>query len=257
MFLDVNGTRLHYLSEGEGPTIVLLHGLGGTSGVWRGVMNTLTTNHHVVAVDLRGHGRSAPILKPVTIRDFADDVLALLDALDLPAVTLVGHSFASLIAQMAAAVRPSSIDNLVLVGGMSWLDPDARDAYIDRAELVEQEGLDAIADAWITSALAPRTHAHSPQLSGLTREMLERNDPASYAAACRAISKYQPIAHEDLGQPTLLLVGDHDRSTPVAMSEELHAAIPVTRIEVIPSAAHWAMLDQPDWISAKIMTWLL
>ena len=141
--------------------------------------------------------------------------------------------------------------------GMSWLDPDARDAYIDRAELVEQEGLDAIADAWITSALAPRTHAHSPQLSGLTREMLERNDPASYAAACRAISKYQPIAHEDLGQPTLLLVGDHDRSTPVAMSEELHAAIPVTRIEVIPSAAHWAMLDQPDWISAKIMTWLL
>lgn len=257
MFLDVNGTRLHYLSEGEGPTIVLLHGLGGTSGVWRGVMNTLSANNHVVAIDLRGHGRSAPILKPVTIRDFADDVLALLDALELPAVTLVGHSFASLIAQMAAAVRPGAIDNLVLLGGISWFDPEARDAYIDRAEHVAQEGFETLADGWIKSALAPRTHALNPQLVGLTYEMLLRNDQASYAQTCRAIANYEPINHADLGQPTLLLVGDHDRSTPVAMSEELHAAIPVTRVEVIPSAAHWAMLDQPDWISAKIMTWLV
>ena len=108
----------------------------------------------------------------------------------------------------------------------------------------------------LPGALAPRTAAKLPQLVGLLRDLYLRNDPVSYAKACRALAKMPRIAREDIGQPTLLVVGDHDRSTPIAMSEELHAEIPVSRVRVIPTAAHWVMLEQPDALSAAILEYL-
>jgi len=256
MFIECNGVRHHYISKGEGPPVVLVHGLGGTLHAWYGVIENLAYHHHVVALDLRGHGRSEGSSGAFSIDQWANDVAALLSALELPAVTLVGHSLGSLVAQQLAATRPESVDNLVLVGGISYFEPPMKDAYEQRAKLVEAEGLDALVDDWLPGALAPRTAAKLPQLVGLLREMFLRNDPESYAKACRAIVKAPPIKREAIGQPTLLLIGDHDRSTPIRMTEELHRAIPVSRVRVIPGAAHWVALEQPDALAAAILEWL-
>jgi 3-oxoadipate enol-lactonase len=256
MFIELNGVRHHYVSKGEGPPVVLVHGLGGTLHSWYGVIETLSVHHHVVALDLRGFGRSDAGSGGYSVQQWAQDVNALITALELPPVTLVGHSLGSLIAQQAVLDRPEAIDQLVLVGGISWFEPDTKKAYEDRADLVDAEGLDPVVDTWLAGALAPRTQAKLPQLVGLLRDGFLRNDPASYAKACRAIAKMPRIAREDIGQPTLLIVGDHDRSTPIAMSEELHREIPVSRVKVIPTAAHWVMLEQPDALSAAILEYL-
>jgi 3-oxoadipate enol-lactonase len=256
MFIDLNGVRHHYVSKGEGPPVVLVHALGGTLHSWYGVMENLAQHHHVVALDLRGHGRSGAAGGKVTIGTYADDVVALIGALELPAVTLVGHSMGTLVAQHLAATQPEVVDNLILVGGISWFEPPLRKAYEQRADTVEADGLDAVVDEWLPGALAPRTHAKLPQLTGLLREVFLRNDPSGYAKACRAVANAPKIARDQIGQPTLLLVGDHDRSTPIAMSEELHADIPVSRVRVIPAAAHWAVLEQPDFIASAILEFL-
>ena len=256
MFLDLNGVRHHYTSKGEGPPIVLVHGLGGTLHVWHGVIENLALHHHVVALDLRGHGRSDAGKGTFTIKGFAQDVEALLTALELPAVTLVGHSMGTLVAQHLAGSHPELIDNLVLVGGISYFEPPAKETYARRADLVEAEGMDALVDEWLPGALAPRTHAKLPQMTGLLRELFLRNDPKSYAKACRALAKAPAVDREQIGQPTLLLVGDHDRSTPIAMTEELHRDIPVSMVKVIPSAAHWVPLEQPDTVAAAILEFL-
>jgi 3-oxoadipate enol-lactonase len=256
MFLELNGVRHHYISKGEGPPIVLIHGLGGSLHTWYGVMETLSLNHHVVAFDLRGHGRSAAGSGSFAVQQWAKDVNALIVALELPPVTLVGHSLGSLIAQQAVLDVPEAVDQLVLVGGISWFEPTTRSAYEQRADLVEAEGMDAIIDQWLPSALAPRTQAKLPQLAGLLRDVYLRNDPQSYANSCRALAQMPRIPRENIGQPTLLLVGDHDRSTPLAMTEELHAQIPVSRVTVIPTAAHWVMLEQPDLLAAAILQYL-
>src|SRR5690606_31607536 len=155
-----------------------------------------------------------------------------------------------------AATRGEVVDYLVLLGGISYFEPPAKDAYVKRAEMVEADGMDAIVEDWLPGALAPRTAAKLPQVVGLLRELFLRNDPASYAKACRALAKAPSINRERIGQPTLLLVGDHDRSTPIAMTEELHREIPVSRVKVIPSAAHWASLEQPDEIASAILEFL-
>ena len=256
MFIELNGVKHHYISKGEGPPVVLIHGLGGTVHAWYGVVENLALHHHVVALDLRGHGRSDAGRSGVSIANYADDVRALIEALELPAVTLVGHSMGTLIAQQLAATRPEVVDQLVLVGGISYFEPPTKDAYAKRAEMVEADGMDVLVDDWLPGALAPRTAAKLPQLVGLLRDMFLRNDPNNYAKACRALSKAPAIKREEIGQPTLLVVGDHDRSTPIAMTEELHREIPVSLVKVIPGASHWVALEQPDALSAAILEFL-
>jgi pimeloyl-ACP methyl ester carboxylesterase len=256
MFIDLNGVKHHYVSKGEGPPIVLVHGLGGSLHLWHASMESLSLHHHVVALDLRGSGRSDTGRGTPTIQGWAWDVAALIGALELPAVTLVGHSLGSLVVQQVALDHPEAVDNLVLVGGISWYEPPAKDQYLKRAEIVEREGLDGIVDDWLTGALAPRNRATNPQLVGLLRDLYLRNHPSSYAKACRALANAPSIRREDIGQPTLLIVGDHDRSAPIAMTEELHREIPVSRVRVIANAAHWLPLEQPDELTAAILEFL-
>ena len=256
MFIELNGVTHHYESRGEGPPVVFLHGLGSDLHLWYAVMEALSVNHHVIAMDLRGHGRTGGGRANVTLKTWAQDVESLLDALELPAVTLVGHSLGTLIAQLVAGARPELVDQLVLVGGISSFEPPQKQAYLDRADQVERDGLDALADAWVTGALSPRTRGRLPQVAGLLRDVFLRNDPKQYARACRALAKAPSIDRGQLGQPTLLIVGDHDRSTPMAMTERLHREIPVSRVKVISSAAHYVPLEQPDQVATAILEFL-
>ena len=256
MFIDLNGVTHHYESMGEGPPMVLIHGLGGDLHAWYAVAQTLAVNHHVVAMDLRGHGRTGGGRANLTLKSWAQDVEALIDALELPAVTLVGHSMGTLVAQYVAINRPEIVDQLVLVGGISSFEPAEEQAYLDRADQVEADGMDGLADSWVSGALAPRTHGRLPQVTGLLRSMFLRNDPKQYARACRALAKAPSVDRGQIGQPTLLLVGDHDRSTPMAMTERIHREIPVSRVKVISSAAHWVTVEQPDQVATAMLEFL-
>ena len=256
MFIELQGVRHHYVSKGEGPPVVLLHGLGGSLHSWYGVIENLSQHHHVVALDLRGHGRSAAGRGGFSLKTWSEDVSALIDALELPGCTVVGHSLGSLVAQQVALQRTEAVDHLVLLGGISYFEPPSKDAYKQRAKQVEADGLDGLVDDWLSGALAPRTAARLPQLAGLLRDLFLRNDPSSYAKACRALAEAPRLPRDRIGQPTLLLVGDHDRSTPLAMTEELHREIPVSLVRVVPGAAHWAHLEQPDHVAATILEWL-
>jgi len=256
MFIQINGVNHRYESLGEGPPIVLIHGLGGTLDIWHGVTQLLALHHHVVALDLRGHGATAPGRAQFSIKTWSQDVAELMGALELPAATVVGHSMGSLIAQHLAVSQPEIVDQLVLVGGISYFEPPDKQAYEQRAKAVDEHGLEGIVDDWLIGALAPRTHARLPQVAGLLRHMFLSNDPRSYAKACRVLSRAPAIERERIGQPTLLLVGDHDRSTPLRMTEQLHRQIPVSRVQVVPSAAHWMTVEHPDVIGAAILQFL-
>ncbi len=255
MFAEIDGCTLYYLSEGEGPPVVFVHGLGGTANIWHGVMQAMRQHHHVVALDLRGHGRSAGKGK-FTVEGWAHDVEGLIRHLELTAVTLVGHSMGSLVVQHLAQTGPEVCDQLVLVGGISYFQPPTADAYRERADLVERQGMDPIVDEWLAGAVAPQTHATMAGGMGLLRELFLRNDPIMYAKACRALAKAPSIRRNDIGQPTLILVGAHDRSTPLAMAEELKRDIPVSRVRVLAHTGHWMPIEDPGAVAAAILEFL-
>lgn len=255
MFASVNGTTLNYRSIGEGPPVVFVHGLGGSANVWHGVMEAMKQHHHCLAMDLRGHGRS-DAGGTISVENLAKDVEQLIRHLELPTVTLVGHSMGTLIVQYLAQTKPELVNKIVLVAAISHFDPDTQQAYRDRADAVAKEGLDDIVDAWLEGAVSPQTHAMQPGGVGLLREMFLRNDPQSYAKATRALAAAPQIRRDELGQQVLVMVGAHDRSTPLAMAEELHRTIPVSRVEVVADVAHWVPMEAPGRVAASILEFL-
>jgi 3-oxoadipate enol-lactonase len=255
VFAEIDGNTLHYVSYGEGPPVVFVHGLGGSANVWHGVMQAMAQHHHVIAVDLRGHGRSQG-KGEFTVERWAKDLDKLCKHLELPAITLVGHSLGTLVAQHMAWKNPDLVDQLVLVGGISFFQPATADAYRERADLVEVEGMDPLVDAWLSGAVSPQSHATAAGMVGLLRELFLRNDPKSYAKACRALAKAPQIHRDEIGQPTLMITGAHDRSTPLAMAEELKRSIPVSRVAVLPHVGHWVPLEDPGALAATILEFL-
>ena len=255
MFADIDGNTIHYVSYGEGPPVVFVHGLGGSSNVWHGVMQAMKQHHHCIALDLRGHGRSQGRGK-FSIEGWAKDIQKLIRHLELPAVTLVGHSLGSLIAQHLAQTQPESVDQLALVGAISYFQPPTADAYRERADMVEQEGLEPLVDAWLEGAVSPQSHAVHSGMVGLLRELFLRNEPQHYAKSCRAMADAPKIRRDDIGQPTLVVAGAHDRSTPLAMAEEITSSIPVSRVEVLADVGHWSPLEAPGAVAARILQFL-
>ncbi len=255
MFAEIDGNSTHYQSYGEGPPIVFVHGLGGTSNVWHGVMQPLQQHQHCVALDLRGHGRSGGKGK-FSIETWAKDVEKLIKHLELPAVTLVGHSLGTLVVQYLAERKPDLVERIVLVGGISYFQPPTAKAYEQRADVVEKDGLDPVVDDWLAGAVSPQTHATQSGAVGLLREMFLRNYPAMYAKSCRALASAPKIRRDHIGVPTLMLVGAHDRSTPLGMAEELKADIPVSAIRVLPHVGHWAPVEDPGAVAAQVLEFL-
>jgi 3-oxoadipate enol-lactonase len=255
MFAEIDGNSIHYVSYGEGPPIVFVHGLGGAANVWHGVMQPLQQHHHCIAMDLRGHGRSQAKGK-FSISGWAKDVEKLIRHLELPAVTLVGHSLGTLVVQHLAEKNPDIVEQLILVGGISYFQPHTNEAYLERADVVERDGMDALVDTWLAGAVSPQSHATLSGGVGLLRELFLRNDPSAYAKSCRALAEAPTIRRDELGQPTLIITGAHDRSTPLAMTEELKRSIPVSRVHVLPDVGHWSPFEAPGAVAAAILEFL-
>jgi 2-hydroxymuconate-semialdehyde hydrolase len=107
------GARIRYLSGGEGPPIVLLHGLGGAAANWRLVAPDLARECRVIVPELPGHGRSEPSAAG-SLDAFAEAMLAVVDAESALPAPWVGHSFGGVVALRAAALRPDALTGLVL-----------------------------------------------------------------------------------------------------------------------------------------------
>jgi 3-oxoadipate enol-lactonase len=148
------------------------------------------------------------------------------------------------------------VESLVLVGGISYFQPETNEALVKRAEMVEADGMDVLVDDWLAGAVSPQSHATMSGGVGLLRELFLRNDPTAYAKSCRALAEAPSIRRDELGVPTLVVTGAHDRSTPLAMSEELKRSIPVSRVEVLPDVGHWSPVEAPGVVAASVLEFL-
>jgi pimeloyl-ACP methyl ester carboxylesterase len=108
------GTRLRYGVAGDGPPLVLVHGLGGTIENWRALAPPLATRHRVLVPDLPGHGRSEPLPEARDVDALAEAVLAIADEEDARGAVWIGHSLGGVVALRAAVLRPDAVRGLVL-----------------------------------------------------------------------------------------------------------------------------------------------
>ena len=139
------GRDIFVEQAGSGPAVVFVHGLGGTTNFYQPQADALAADHRVVRFDLSGAGRS-PYAGPVSIESFADDLEAVMDALELTTASIVGHSMGTIVVQHFAASRPGRVEKVVLLGPVREQPAAGKEASRQRAALVRDQGMAAVAD---------------------------------------------------------------------------------------------------------------
>lgn len=250
-------TVLHHEVDGEGDPLVFIHGLGATSNVWHAQRAVLSQQFKVIVYDRSGCGLSSRPDAPFSIEGWATELAALLDELGVGTTVVVGHSLGSMIAQHFASVYPDRTRALVLAGGEAVLMPTGKDALAARADLIEAGGLTSVVDSWLSQVLSAATYAGNPALAGLLRAMFLSNDPQSYAQQARTL-RDGDVTSDDarISCPTLLLVGDQDRVTPLHWQQSIASAIPGSHVRVIPDTGHMTMLESPAAFNVALLEFL-
>lgn len=255
MKVEANGIRLNYEAAGEsGPTLLLVHGLGGTLRQWHAVSGLLSPVCRVIACDLRGHGGSDKPGGACSVKLFADDLAALLKAANVERCIPVGASVAGAVVIQLAADHPQLVQAIVTVGGFPVLGPAGRDRMNQRGATAEEKGLEAVVDGILAAALGATTHASNPALVGLARATLLENDPKAYAAACRAVAGTDvQAAMGRVKCPALLVFGTEEKVAPLPAQIALKKGMPHAQLRAIPGAGHLPFLEQPAAFTAALM----
>jgi pimeloyl-ACP methyl ester carboxylesterase len=259
MLLDVNGKTAYAYTAGSAPAraaIVLIHGAQNDHSVWTAQARILAQQgHHVLAVDLPGHGRSTgPAL--ATVEAMAAWLLDLLDAAAIDHAVLAGHSMGSLIALEAASRAPARVRALALVGS-TW-PMKVSDALLETARTNEPAAIDMV-NLWSHAAIAPAAPGR-PQgvwLAGASRRLMQRLSQLNPAqlfhtdfVACNTYANGGAAA-QTITCPALFVQGRRDVMTPPRSAQGLVAAIPHARV-VAFDCGHALMTEQPDGVSAAL-----
>ena len=233
--------------EAGRPTIVFIHGGGLDHSVW--ALQTRYFAYHgrnVLAVDLPGHSRTpGPALG--TIAAMADWVMALLDALDLADVALVGHSMGSLVAFDAAARYPSRATALALLGAS--IPMPVADILLNAAEINDPRAFDMVT-LWGHSRDGQTGSNRAPGLwmTGGAVSLLERSGPGVLYATLKAANDYSDGLDlaGNIKCRTLLVLAERDAMTPAKAARPLADAIPGARVTTLSGCGHMMMAEQPD-----------
>jgi 3-oxoadipate enol-lactonase len=248
---------LRYETEGDGPPVVFIHGLGATSNVWYSQRTVLSRYFRVIVYDRSGCGRSPGTGEDYSIEGWADELAGLLDHLEVATTVVVGHSLGSMIAQRFAGKYPGRTRALVLAGGEAVLTPDGKDILTRRAEMIRSEGLTAAVDPWLAGVFSPATRAANPALAGLLRAMFLAYDDASYAQQCLALRDGDVRGdHARITCPTMLLIGDQDPVTPLSWQQQIAGGIAGSFIRIVADTAHMTMLESPAMFNTALLEFL-
>jgi 3-oxoadipate enol-lactonase len=243
---------LHYSvrepRSGKAPrhTVVLSHALGCDLTMWDGLANLLAADCRVIAYDHRGHGSSESPPGMYTMADLADDAARMLRELDTGPVVWVGLSMGGMAGQELALRHPSQVEALVLANTTSGYPQAAREVWKQRIATVRGQGIEAIADAVMARYFHDAFRAEHAGTVARFRRRLTSTDPAGYIGCCHAVGTVDTAAR--LGQisvPALVIAGELDQGTPVAMAQTLADGIPRASLTVLAQASHLSAIEQP------------
>jgi len=254
---------LHYSvrepRNGKAPrcTIVLSHALGCDLSMWDSLANTLAQDCRVIAYDHRGHGSSDAPDGLYAMADLADDAARLLRELDTGPVVWIGLSMGGMVGQELALRHPALVRALVLANTTGGYPEAARAVWQQRIATVREQGIEAIADAVMGRYFHDGFRAQKGATVARFRRRLVTTDPVGYVGCCNAVGLVDTTSRlRQIAVPTLVLAGELDQGTPVAMAQALAEGIPGARLEVIAQASHLGAVEQSEAFAASVVGFL-
>jgi pimeloyl-ACP methyl ester carboxylesterase len=264
--ITLHGDRVAYRDEGAGEVLLLIHGMGGSSRSWRAIVPKLSKKYRVIAPDLLGHGQSDKPRGDYSLGAFAVWLRDLLDALDIPKVTVIGHSLGGGVAMQFAHQHREYCRRLVLVSS-GGLGADVgrllRLLSLPGAELVlpliASRPAVSAANALRARRSADREVTRFSETWQAHASLSNRHNRQAFLRTLRAVvdRRGQSVCalnrlplNADL--PALIIFGGKDKVIPVAHAYAAHDALPDSRLHIIPDVWHHPQVERPDTVAKLI-----
>lgn len=259
----VSDAPLAHLRWGEGPVVLLLHGIGGGREVWSddlsGTGSALAeAGFQAVAVDFPGYGLS-PTIEPFALGGMAQSLQRLMAWLGAPRVALVGHSMGGMVAQELVAQAPQCVNALVLASTSpafgkpegDWQQDFLRSRF---APLDAGLGMAGMAAQLVPTMLAPGT---APEAAARMQALMGAVPEATYRQALSALVAFdRRAALAAIQVPTWVVTGEHDHTAAPAVAARMAQRIAGATLSIIPGAGHLLTMEQPAAFNSGLLQFL-
>lgn len=245
--VTAGGAAFDVVQAGQGRDLVMFHSLLTDRTVFDPVVPALARARRLTLVNLPGFGASSPA--GPAIEDYADQVSSLFPALGLapPATDVVAVSFGGFVGAALAARHGHLFDRLVLVDAAAAFPEPAKTPLRGMAERALKDGMGAVVDTALRRMFTDAFITAHPDVIAARAEVLRRARPGHFATACRALASLdlRPVL-DKIRNPTLVIVGALDATTPPALARELQTGIPGARLVEIADCAHCPPIEKPE-----------
>ena len=259
-YADVRGYATYYYYAGRttlpdvvpdftrGRKLLMVHAAGSNGHSWHYQYEGLSEQHSPIALDLPGHGRSGGVEALPSVQDYADFVVAFLDALKIDSAVIAGRSMGGAVAMDLAIRYPKRVQALVLIATAAKFNIPAEMAETWRNVTMGRTG-----QPFTNLGYSPKTIAEKNEIirEGWGEQI--RTDPRTRwgdIVACTKVDLRESIG--SIAKPTLIVAGKDDQTTPPSDAEFIQSRIRGSRLEIIADAAHNVTTEWPDAVNAAI-----
>jgi pimeloyl-ACP methyl ester carboxylesterase/Flp pilus assembly protein TadD len=240
------GVRLHYAYKGDpsGTPIILLHGYGDSWFSYSPILPLLDKKYRVYIPDQRGHGNSDRPSEGYALKQFAADVVAFMDAMNVKQATIVGHSMGSFVAQHVAAQVPGRVNKLVLIGSATKI----RNNVVTGLQQEINALADPMPEKFVRDFQIGVAFQPLPQefLDGVVRESLKLPARVWRGVMAQMVAPEADVELKRIKSPTLIIWGDKENIFPRSEQDLLVAALRNAVLKVYPDTGHAPNWERPE-----------
>lgn len=248
--IQINTITLFYDDVGEGGTpVIFLHGFPFDRTMWKQQVDFLKSAHRVIAIDLRGFGKSTDEQSPLSIDLFTDDLIMFLHRMHIDKAIICGLSMGGYIALNAVKRFPDRFEALILCDTQCIADtPEAKDKRYASIDEINSKGVDAFNEKFIQGVFYEKSLETKKEVVQTLRDVVFSNSTHIMTAGLKALAERSETcsALHKITIPTLIICGKEDALAPLAQSEAMHVSIDGSVLRVIEEAGHVSNLEQPE-----------
>ena len=230
---------MNYRLDGNGKTLVFIHGLSDNLLYWEFLANNLKHDHHILRVDLRGHGESELGNEEITIDTYVNDLNNLLEELEISEVNLIGFSLGGAVALDFAIKYPQKVDSIVLMSSFYKVDEGLK-STLNQLKNSLNVGFEEFYDNILPMVLCPDVIDDNNEELELLKDIASQN--ANIEAYIKAVDVCLNFNVEkevsQINVPTLILAGKYDDISTLDMQKELHNKLENSKLIVFDNAKH-------------------
>ncbi|WP_339673552.1 alpha/beta fold hydrolase [Dasania marina] len=248
-----------FSEDGEGPTVILVHGLGLNQDMWQWQLDALQKHYRVVRYDLLGHGGSEKPSGPYSMEQMVDQLYRLITTQGYGQCALVGFSLGGLIVQAFALAHPDLVSALAILNAAHARTDEQRAGIMKRVEQCRESGPGAtVTDAltrWFTEDYADK----NPEVLAQVRQWVIANNPKVYPELYRLLAMADIGLEDNIANiqcPVLILTGEEDFGNSVEMAQCMASLIPSSQLEILKGLRHMALAESPVQVNKLLINFL-